>query len=208
MRNVVGEFAHLLDDRNNVDSVLLVEVAEVGQVNKVVSDSRHMGIVRSLNLTTNISRSKFQAYWQPKKKKNPRWSVWGFTYRDKLRLALEDKFVIILDVGELLLSKVNLGVGKVVHLVLLDHVEVIVHLLVEACDLDLTLYVDTTKDVGLANSNSQDDIIPFLKKFDPILTLSSVRVMLKSFPSFPPGLLQVRMSDFWVTRAMIVHLFW
>lgn len=69
MRNVVGEFAHLLDDRNNVDSVLLVEVAEVGQVNKVVSDSRHMGIVRSLNLTTNISRSKFQAYWQPKKNK-------------------------------------------------------------------------------------------------------------------------------------------
>lgn len=133
-------------------------------------------------------------------------AVSGFTYRDQLRIALENKLVFILDVGELLLGKVNLGVGKEVDLVLLDHVVVLVNLLVEACDLDLALYIKN--DNALANTlDSPRGKISFLE-FDPMLTLSSARVMLKSFPSFPPGLLQVRMSDFWVTRAMMVHLFW
>lgn len=69
----------------------------------------------------------------------------GFNYRDQLRLALENKLIVILDVGELLLGKVNLGVGKEVDFVLLDHVVVIVHLLVEACDLDLALYMAKKK---------------------------------------------------------------
>lgn len=64
------------------------------------------------------------------------------TYKIDLRVTLDDEFVVVLDVGELLLGHVNLSVRNEVDLALLDHLVVFIHLLGESRGLDLALHCE------------------------------------------------------------------